>query len=383
MYLVVLSSFLVAFSFVLVAVLRYSRDPAAAIRRKVSGYRPSTLEEFTPSISGESDGTEQSLRDSESDIESSKLELVSQRYDPASLTRQLVLEYFAVTGVTTLFGPRRIPSDIEKRVRERLASRDLQVPPKVLEKHMRTGLDIATKAYGHTSSDLQVEIALCSLCATLFDDAYMGLEAMSQMVPRFHAGQPQMHPIVQLCIDTVTTGMRKHYGDYSANVIVTSWLDFANGEMLGRDTREMKMSAASVMFIEQIRLKDGIAEAYAAYIWPKNLFPDTMEYVQAIPDAMNHLNLVNDLFSFYKEELAGETSTYIYSYAKVHSKTIPQAMRSALDQILACAHRIKLILGEGEALDAWESFAAGYTQYHLHTPRYQLQEILPEYFHEL
>lgn len=77
---------------------------------------------------------------------------------------------------------------------------------------------------------------------------------------------------------------------------------------------------------------------------------------------------------------AGETGTYLHSYAAVHTQTIPQALRGIVDQTVTVVNRIRAILGEGRARDAWEHFAAGYTQFHLHTDRYKLVEILPEYF---
>ena len=86
------------------------------------------------------------------------------------------------------------------------------------------------------------------------------------------------------------------------------------------------------------------------------------------------------MFSFYKEAEAGETWTYIHNYARVNHLTIPQALEKVKEESIAVVRRIQGILGEGPERDAWESFAAGYTQFHLHTARYQLKKILPEFF---
>ncbi|KAI0792639.1 isoprenoid synthase domain-containing protein [Abortiporus biennis] len=178
----------------------------------------------------------------------------------------------------------------------------------------------------------------------------------------------------------MTYEMRKHFSTYSANAIATSFLDYANAELLLRESKDMQLKPSSSTYIEYIRLREGFSEAWAAFIWPESMCPDPKEYVQAFPDAMNFIDLINDIFSYYKEAKAGETMTYVNSYATVHGQNIPQAMRSLVEQTVMVVNRIRDLLGEGRARDAWENFAAGYTQFHLLTPRYRLAEVLPEFF---
>lgn len=86
---------------------------------------------------------------------------------------------------------------------------------------------------------------------------------------------------------------------------------------------------------------------------------------------------VSDLFSFYKEEKAGEQHNFIHHYARVYGKTVPEALEVVLDETVALVSRIEHLLS-GVEKDAWNEFAAGYTQFHVCTPRYRLEEILPE-----
>ncbi len=86
------------------------------------------------------------------------------------------------------------------------------------------------------------------------------------------------------------------------------------------------------------------------------------------------------MFSYYKEVKAGEDVTYIHMYGKVHGITPQEALRSLADQTVRVVARIRNLLGEGIERECWEDFAAGYTQFHMHTDRYQLIEIMPEYF---
>lgn len=92
----------------------------------------------------------------------------------------------------------------------------------------------------------------------------------------------------------------------------------------------------------------------------------------------DYLNGTSDIFSYYKESQGGETGTYVLNYAAIHEITQDEALERIIDYTIALVHRVRRILGEGKARDAWESFAAGYIRYHLRTERYRLVEILPD-----
>ena len=51
-----------------------------------------------------------------------------------------------------------------------------------------------------------------------------------------------------------------------------------------------------------------------------------------------------------------------------------------VEKILKVTESVREILGEGRAREAWESFASGYVHFHLYCSRYQLEEVVPEYF---
>ena len=88
----------------------------------------------------------------------------------------------------------------------------------------------------------------------------------------------------------------------------------------------------------------------------------------------------SDLFSFYKESLEGDAASYITRYAQVHGKSLEESIDELSDKLVLVISRVRDILGEGKALDAWNQFVSGYTHFHLYCPRYKLNEIVPEYF---
>ena len=90
--------------------------------------------------------------------------------------------------------------------------------------------------------------------------------------------------------------------------------------------------------------------------------------------------LISDLFSFYKESLEEDQGNYLHQYARTYNKTTEEVVDDILAKTLTSNEKVRRILGEGKAREAWESFASGYTHYHLYCPRYKLSEVVPEYF---
>lgn len=199
------------------------------------------------------------------------------------LARKTILDYFKRTRVSDRFGSRKYIPEVEKKVREMLQTWDLGISERVFEKYLATGLDISSTAYRHLPIEAQVRVALCTFCTALFDDGFMGEEKMREFGPRFSAGSPQLHPVLQLFQETMVN-MRDVYGPYSSNAMISSVLDFANSEMFLRESKDaMTLGAPSKVYIEYIRLKEGFGEAYAAFIWPHAQFPDSKQFVQAFP----------------------------------------------------------------------------------------------------
>ena len=87
----------------------------------------------------------------------------------------------------------------------------------------------------------------------------------------------------------------------------------------------------------------------------------------------------SDLMSFYKEEEDGETDNYVHRHARAHDQTVAESLKNLLDEVVAIVHVVEGML-TGSARHAWDQFVAGYTQFHLHTPRYLMNEVMPEFF---
>ncbi|KAI0792634.1 isoprenoid synthase domain-containing protein [Abortiporus biennis] len=284
------------------------------------------------------------------------------------ISRDAILHYLTRVGIIDPFPSSPVRPGVDRIVRDYFSVQKFHDPKNVVEKHIRLGLNMARTSFAFIPCDkVQAQIAKATALGTLFDDAFMGEDAMNEMLPRFFARKPQLHPMLDCFIETMTSGMQPYFSDYSANAIGSSFLEFCNSEtFLRRHKQQISFVPDSSLYIEYMRMKDGFAEAFAAFIWPECICPDPTEYVQAMPDAMAFGCLVNDVLSYYKEATQAGDDGDVMSYAKVHNITEQEAI-------------VRALVRSERAREAWEGYVYGLTHYHFCTERYKLQEIIPDY----
>ncbi|KAJ7878913.1 hypothetical protein B0H13DRAFT_1630935 [Mycena leptocephala] len=109
----------------------------------------------------------------------------------------------------------------------------------------------------------------------------------------------------------------KYYDSVVANFIIQSSLAFITCCLLEtrKEYKEMPQREPGGNWAYFFRNKGGIADAYCLFNFPKRDCPDISAFLQVVPDMTIYINLGNDILSFYKEELQGETNTYIHMRA--------------------------------------------------------------------
>ena len=86
-------------------------------------------------------------------------------------------------------------------------------------------------------------------------------------------------------------------------------------------------------------------------------------------------DIVNDILSFYKEELAGETVNYVHLLQAVRRKESGlEVVHDLIEEAVALSEEIDGIL-IGDAKELWEYWKVGYITYHLCDSRYKLSEL--------
>ena len=84
--------------------------------------------------------------------------------------------------------------------------------------------------------------------------------------------------------------------------------------------------------------------------------------------------------SFYKEAVENDECCYLRRYGQIYNKTLEQSVVDLVEKNINTTERIRKILGEGPAREAWEDFASGYVHFGLYCHRYRWKEVVPEYF---
>ncbi|KAH9949259.1 hypothetical protein B0H21DRAFT_145454 [Amylocystis lapponica] len=286
------------------------------------------------------------------------------------------ISYFLDKSCTTI-PTMRYDLELEARVQTIIRSWGLE---DLMHPYEKTGIMMAATAFSHISSlDTRVQIALYTTLLVCVDQVMESLP-FDRLYDRFFSGVLQTDSDIFGHLSQILMGMWALYPRFAASSILVSTLQFLNATILECQTRDVVLSTKALPFVEYRRALTGISDAYAAFIWEKSRFPDVQVYIGVLPDVRIYLHYVNDILSFYKEELAGETGNYIHDRATVSGSTAHETLREVIDETVAASCRVRDGLGEGEARDVWESFTRRYIGFHLICPRYRLQEIIEPHY---
>ncbi|KAK7963559.1 hypothetical protein PG988_010533 [Apiospora saccharicola] len=243
------------------------------------------------------------------------------------------------------------------------------------------GLHYARFCFPRHPLDLRIHIGIFTWLVTQVDDqAGKDPDEWGQFVSRFHAREPQPSPVAR-ALDANLLGIRTWYEPLVASFIVISTLNFVNATTLEGavfNSPNWSPTVGAVRWPYFFRDKDGLSEAYSYFTYPRSLYPDVACYVEAVPDMIMYINFVNDIMSFYKEELAGEKSNYMHNRAFAESKDAYQVYETVVGEALELSRRIILVLGgngKEKYLRAWLDQARGYVTFHRTLERYRLREL--------
>ncbi|KAF5390791.1 hypothetical protein D9757_004431 [Collybiopsis confluens] len=238
------------------------------------------------------------------------------------------------------------------------------------------GLAIAFTAYAHLDITMQVWIALTTAGAIYCDDRLIkDTSSINVFWERLFRGERQADRALNAFADLILEA-RKYFPRLTANLIASSVFDFMNSIILDKETLGMEVSPAADNYPTFTRTLSGVAQLYALAIFPAEIEVD--RFIQAVPSIMTYISDANDIFSFYKEELAGENVNYVSLWAKSRGCDKIQALYGIIQET-AEAHEkvIRILEGEPAALEAYYNFAYGYVGFHtVLDRRYRLDELM-------
>ncbi|KAM5542954.1 hypothetical protein V8D89_003338 [Ganoderma adspersum] len=247
---------------------------------------------------------------------------------------------------------------------------------KLAERLSAFGADLAGIIYPHTSPEHQRYIALYTACMTYADDlGSRHVEALAQFSRRFATGQKQLSPPLEFLADL----LRKSYDlwpEVGADTIISSTLIAITAMHVECTAGNVAVIPKATWWPNYFRTRTGFSLPYAHFSFVKGWRSTTDSYMQLLPYLEFFLNSSNDVLSFYKEELSGETANYVHIRATTDEMTPVETLRLLADETLACEEKIRVFIGEDHELMAiWRSLEQGFLAFHMKTPRYRLMDL--------
>ncbi|KAK7014362.1 isoprenoid synthase domain-containing protein [Favolaschia claudopus] len=238
---------------------------------------------------------------------------------------------------------------------------------------------MAELSYHLHDFDTQLQIAKFTWFMIYIDDLASNMPSVLQdfqmkLLRRETPDHPVLHYFAGHLLD-----MYNFWDGLAANGITTAALEFITGCALEIHTeiRKIKLDSSSASWPYFLRARTGVAPAYAFMIF-RAVTSNMSQYIQVIPDVCLFIDLTNDVLSFYKEELAGETGNYIHNRAGVTGKPPTHVLAEVAAEALAAHDRVTVSLHacQSQGLDAWMTFVHGYLAFHLTQDRYKLKDLL-------
>lgn len=250
---------------------------------------------------------------------------------------------------------------------------------------------IAVTTYAFVPAEVQEVIATYTAFAILIDDTTnVSIDDLRTFLARLCGGQIQPNLLLRDMLRFIADVIPRFYGPFASDVIRKTIVEFTSvcvleTEYAGRIT----LAPTAPDFPYYLRLKTGMAEAYALFAFPESLFPESVfmpVYLPVIPGLVRYINLANDLLSYYKESVVGgEIFNYTVNYARTNDLTPVESLRETVSSLNACVANIRATLagpdstGSTDLHGAVTKLFSGYAVYHYSSARYRLSELgIPE-----
>ncbi|KAF8523921.1 isoprenoid synthase domain-containing protein [Hysterangium stoloniferum] len=253
--------------------------------------------------------------------------------------------------------------ELEAFMRYEVESRNIQCSQ--FERTLHLAASLVELSYHHCTLEEKKNIALYTWYLIYVDDVLPSTVALKEFAQRFLRGQPQLNPVLAALVG-VLMNMWDMYDPLSANTIVVSTLEYITFTCIEPKMGTMPLAEGIRRFPQFIREKSGDAAAFALQTYPKSRSFTIMETLQALPDMCCWINLVNDLLSFHKEELAGEKGNYVHIRANMENLTPLEVLANMAEELLISRDTIHAALAQDPgALAIWKLSEQGYVLVHI------------------
>lgn len=244
-------------------------------------------------------------------------------------------------------------------------------------------LGYAEGLLAHPNHPIQVQgyVGLFTWLVVQYDDIVGQNDEMVEEAQLFHhrlfSGEKQPNNLLE-GIASLIREANDHFDPVIANMLQLSVLKFLTSNLLERHDgfQNMPITSAGRKFPDFYRDMSGMNVAYAAFCYPKEMYPDVGQFLEAIPDMAKFIDISNDVLSFYKEELGGDVRNYIHNRANAEGKKVMTILADVAQESLDAAGRVDAILaGRGKYAQSWTDSVRGYMAMHTTNARYKLTDL--------
>ncbi|KAI0822036.1 terpenoid synthase [Trametes gibbosa] len=272
----------------------------------------------------------------------------------------------------------KCPRDIELRAKlaAEIQSWISHVDPLMLDKMFETSCSYAETAFGHTSFDHRYYIALYTACMLYGED--LGAhdpDAVTQFARRLVRGDRQLSPIFDRLADLLKQA-HLHWSDVGADAIITGTVDALTATAIEFAMTGTSVAPSALRYPYYLRTRAGGGPQYTHFLFMRSWREKADSYLQILPEIEHWTLGTNDILSFYKEELAGETSNYVHLRADAEQVSPWTVLQELMEEVLDTARRIDEITAKDPELCAlWNRYLQCYLVFSVKTPRYRLAEL--------
>jgi hypothetical protein len=249
-----------------------------------------------------------------------------------------------------------------------------------LQPIIQTSAGIAMTAYHSTPFEVQRIIGIYTTYAIAIDDRAQEMKHdLKDFSTLLLSEKPQGNKLLQSFAHFMKP-MRQIFGQFGGDMVIKDSLQFVSSCYLEAEAKDRLLFPEDAPeFAQYLRLKTGVAEAYAFMLFPEKQFLEDEylgTYLPAIWYMQAYLNSANDIMSFYKETLELEDCNFIHNSAKSRGLILSESLQKLCTETAELVQRLRSLGSTQPKISvAMEDFIQGYIVYHLSQPRYRLREL--------
>ncbi|KAJ8473611.1 hypothetical protein ONZ51_g7752 [Trametes cubensis] len=266
---------------------------------------------------------------------------------------------------------------LRKECRDEIVSWDANLSAAYIDALNDTCCTIAESAYAHTPYQHQLLIAIYTTYMVYVDDlGQRDLEALGEFVRRFVARQDLQDTVLTRIVQQFQE-IYDYYPRLSADTINSKSVEALIGMYIEFTAKDMSVVPGATMYPSFLRLKTGIGASYALFNFVKGWRdPSDNFYLQLIPAIESFTDAINDVLSFYKESLGGETDNYVHLRAAAERKDPVVVLRELAEETLTTIVQVQeLTASDPELSSILHSYLMGYLEFHFRARRYHLEDL--------